>query len=178
MLRTGGRQTKAMTLNNLRRILLLTALAFTGSRSVIAESPKSETPDTLAWIQFLATEVRELRRELLDDRIERQETRIRSLERELQQARLEREQAEAQRRTMGQQMLDIERQLTDPAMPPEQREELAVIRAAAMSRGPADTVVQRDESRLTETLRREQIRLEWLRGLARSLAPPSTGSQQ
>jgi hypothetical protein len=167
------------------RVRALTAILFPATLMLMgvdkgnAESMKQETPNSLAWLQFLAAEVRELRRELLEDRIERQESRIRALGREIQQARAEREQVESERRVSSQQMLDIDRQLADPALPAEERQELATLRAEAISRGPTNrAATERNETQLSEKLRQEQLRLEWLRGLARALAPPSTGSQQ
>lgn len=164
-------------MNKFKRLLLLTGLACAGSRFMPAESVKQEA-STLTWMQFLAAEVRELRREMLEDRIERLESRFHALGREIQQARAEREQAEPDQRAASRQVLEIDRQLADPALSDEERRELADLRAV-ISRGPTDRVdAERIERQLTETLHQEQLRLERLRGLARALTPPSTGSQQ
>jgi septal ring factor EnvC (AmiA/AmiB activator) len=161
------------------RLTVLLVIGLASNRFAAAQSATQEAPTTQAWMQFLASEIRELRRELLEDRIERQETRIRTLARELQKVNIEREQAEVQRQAARQQMAELERQLADPAITVEERQELAAVQADVISHGPSNVASsQRDEPELSEGLRKEQLRLDWLRGLARSLAPPSTGSQQ
>lgn len=163
----------------LKQIVFLAISAGCARTLLIAgDTAKQEPPDTLAWLKFVASELRELRREVLDDRLERQEVRVRALEFQLRQSRTERQDGEEVQRAQNQEVLQLEQQLADPALSPEDRTQLESIRAEAASREQTDRgLLAQKEAQLTEKLRREQQRLEALRAVARSLSTPAAGSQ-
>jgi predicted nuclease with TOPRIM domain len=142
------------------------------------EPSRTETASVLAWLQFVGAELRELRREMLQDRLERQQSRVGDLERELEQVRLERQQGEELQRSQAQEMQSLEQRLRDPAVPAEERAQLEAFRAEISTRGPAvhSTALQK-EAQITDRLRHEQVRLQSLLQLERLLTPPTnTGS--
>src|SRR5712692_7066188 len=98
-----------------KRILLLVGLAGCLGGSLIAgDTAKQETPDPIAWLRFVASELRQLRLEMLSDRIERQEARVRVLDHELQQVRNERQDGEEVQRAQDQEISQLVQRLSDP----------------------------------------------------------------
>jgi hypothetical protein len=154
----------------------LVALALclaSGSRLPAAESGQ-ESQNPLVWLQFIATELRDLRRELLEDRLERQLARVRALEVELNQARIERSDGVEVQRAQAQELLNLEQQLADPALAAEERTALLALRTEVTARDGADRAdFAQKEKQIAERLQSEQTRLESLRAMARALAPKS-----
>ena len=163
-----------------KRILLLVALAGCLEGSLIAgDTARQETPDTIAWLRFVASELRQLRLEVLNDRIERQEARVRVLDHELQQVRNERQDGEEVQRLQEQEISQLVQRLSDPALSPDERSQLQSLRSELTVREPTERAGSaQKEAQTGERLRQEQLRLESLRSLARSLAPQSAQSQQ
>jgi len=81
--------------------------------------------------QSMTTELRELRRELLADHIERQEAQVEALEREMRQARAEIQMAEEVQRAQNQELIQVDQRLSDPELSPEERSQLESVRAKA-----------------------------------------------
>lgn len=159
-------------------VLLAISAGCAGGLLLAGDTAKQESPDTLAWLKFVAAELRELRREVLADRLERQEVRVGALEFQLRQSRSERQDGEEVQRAQNQELLQLEQQLADPALSPEDRTQLESIRAEAASREQTDRgLLAQKEAQISEKLRREQQRLDALRAVARSLVTPTSGSQ-
>ena len=162
-----------------RNVLLFLTLAVCSAvRLLPAEPPAGETSNAMAWLQFVARELRELRRELAADRVDRQEARVLVVGQQLQQARLERQQGEELQRVHSQEILQLDQQLTDPALPAEDRSKLQTVRAELVNAAPRDreTSAQK-EAQITEALRNAQLHLERLRAAARALTPEATAPQ-
>jgi len=158
-------------------IPVIVLVAWAGSLVWADEPARREAPDTGAWLRFVAEELRELRRELLDDRIEKQTARVRALERELEQARMEHQDGEAVERTQEQEMLQVDQRLADAGLPADERADLEAVRAtAATSDQSYRDLMTRKMTEIGETLRRERLRLESLRASAQALAAPATRS--
>lgn len=162
-----------------KAVIPVMALVACAAGMARAEEPvKHEVPDTAAWLRFMAEELRELRRELLDDRIEKQVARVRALERELQQARMEHQDGDAVQRAQDQEMIQVDQRLADAGLPAEERAELEAARATATSSDQSyrDSMTHKI-TEISEALRREQLRLESLRANAQWLAAPATRSR-
>ena len=160
-------------------LLLVGLAALTGGRLRAEGASKPEASQTMAWLQFVAAEVRELRRELLEDRLDRQETRVRALERELRQAHVELQDGEEIQRAQSQELVQVDQRLGDLALPPEERSQLEELRTSVSLRSHSDRgALTQKAAQIGEQLQRERARLEALRALARSLAPPANESQR
>jgi aspartate aminotransferase-like enzyme len=133
-----------------------------------------------AVLNQIAAELRELKREFLEDRIERQEARVSALERELQRAHFDLQSGDDSQRTESQDAMQLDQQLSDPALSPEQRAELEAVRTEVAATAQRERSAQRQrESETAESLHHERARLESLRGALRALSalPPSTSGQ-
>ena len=162
-----------------RNLFLFLTVAACAARLSAAEPSSTETSNAMAWVQFVALELRELRRELAADRVDRQEARVSALGQQLQQARLERQQGEELLRVHGQELLQLDQQLADPAIPAEERSKLQAVRGELVNATPKDreTSAQR-EAQITDALRNAQLHLERLRAAARALAPAAPAPQK
>ena len=142
--------------------------------AVAADQPvKSDTSSVAAWLRIVGSELRELRRELLEDRLERQQIRVRELERESEGIRAERQQAEESQRSQGQELAQVEQQLQSSSVPAEERAQLEAVRNQIASRDPAIVAAaMTKEQQVNEALGREHSRLESLRQLDRLLEQP------
>ena len=145
---------------------------------VAADSSKGETPETIAWLQYVASQLLELKRDLANDRIERQEARVQALEREYTQARLEREGGEEIQRTQAQEVAQMDQRLADPSLPAEEREQLQATRTAASSTDQSyRTALSHKVTELADSLRREQARLASLRAALQAFSSPAPGGR-
>ena len=160
----------------MKLIPILVCVAACGSGLLAQEAARQEAPNTAVLLQFLAAEIRELRRELLEDRIERQQARVQALDRELSQARLDRQQEEEFQRSQNQEMIQVQQRLGDSSLPADERSHLEALRTDLVARQTDRTASTQKEARITDQMQYEQGRLEWLRRLSRSLAPPSASS--
>jgi hypothetical protein len=163
-----------MMRSGINRILISAALCLGSGSGLLAADAGKEAQNPLVWLQFIATELRDLRRELLEDRLERQQTRVRALEAELNQARIERNDGVDVQRAQAEELLNLDKQIADPALAAEQRAELQALRTELTAREGADRAdAGLKEKQLAERLQREQTRLESLRAMARAMAPGS-----
>lgn len=160
-----------------KRIFVLAALAAAAANPTVAADPsKDDSSNSIAWLRFIATEIRQLRRELLEDRLERQEARVKALERELQQVRAERQQSDDLQGAQAQETSQLEERLRDPEISAEQRSQLEALRAELLTRAPTDReVFARKENEASDALRRERARLAQLHQLLRAFMA-ATGS--
>ncbi|MEO8663053.1 MAG: hypothetical protein ABI693_31630 [Bryobacteraceae bacterium] len=143
-----------------------------------ADASKAETPETIAWLQYVASQLLELRRDIANDRVERQEARVQALERECTQARLERDSGEEIQRTQAQEVVQMDQRLADPSLPAEEREQLQATRTAASSTDQSyRTALARKVTELGDSLRREQTRLASLRATLQAFASSPTGGR-
>jgi hypothetical protein len=145
---------------------------------VRAQTVEPGRQDVLAWLQAVVSELRELRRELLEDRLERQEARVRALEGESRRVRAERLQAEALQHRQNLELVRVDERLRDPDLGPDTRSQLETLRTE-FTRGASDrTDFAHLESLAGEKLNREQLRLEKLLELARTLATQERKTNQ
>ena len=160
-----------------RTTLLAALLILTAAPRLAAEDSKPEPSETMVWLRFVAAELRTLRREMLDDRVERQETRVRALEKELDQLRLARQDSEEAQSARTRDLIQVDQRLGDSAVPAEERSQLEDLRTSVAAHAQNEaTASTKKEAQINGQLLRERERLESLRNLARALAPPE-GSQ-
>jgi hypothetical protein len=158
-----------------KQVLVLVGLAVLAGGFLRGEEPaKPDASQTMAWLQFIATELRELRREFVEDRLERQEMRVRALDRDLRQVRVEHQDGEEVERARSLELVEVDQQLANPALSAEDRAQLENLRNSVTTER---TAVAQKEAQINDQLRREQARLESLRALARELAPTTTQTQ-
>jgi hypothetical protein len=159
---------------------MILAILLSGHFGGVVAAEDSARPESasIAWLRAVAHELRELRRELVADRLERREQEIQALKDELDRARLERQDAEAVQRAQAQDLLGLDQRIGDAATSAEQRAELERIRAelTASHQNERPNPIQK-ETTIGDRLRREEDRLAALRALAQSLGTPSTGSR-
>src|SRR5262245_32045981 len=111
-----------------------------GTQLLAQQPPKTDMTNTVAWLQSVTAELRELRRELMADRIERQEERVRRLESAYHQTSSELQTNEEVQRAQAQEIAQLDRSLTDPNLPPEERSELEATRVAAAAEDSSQRV--------------------------------------
>ena len=152
-------------------ILLLVGVAACGGGLLSAdESAKHETYSTISWLKAVAAELRELRKEVLAERTERQEERVRVLEHELDQARAALRSGEEVQRAQNQEMIQLDQRLADPELPADERSQLESVRTEATTSQIDGTAYLQKEAQIGEKLRQERIRLNSLRAAARALS--------
>jgi hypothetical protein len=109
------------------------------------------------------------------DRIERQEERVRRLESSYRQTSSELQTNEEVQRAQAQEIAQLDRNLTDPNLPPEERSELEATRVAAAAEDSSQRVaLTRKITDIGEALLRERNRLNSLRAAEKSLASTRT----
>ena len=144
-----------------RRILLRAGLASCTGTSLKADEQFRAEGSAIDWIKSVATELRQLRKELFEDRIERQEERMRALEHEFSQVRAQLQNGEQVQRAQNQEILQMDQRLSDPSLTEDERAQLESVRTEAGASNQIDqaALLQR-EAEIGENLRRERIRLE------------------
>ena len=156
-------------------ILLLVGVACGGGLLSAEDASNHEASSTISWLKSVAAELRELRREVLADRIERQEARVQTLEHELDQARATLRTGEEVQRSQDQEMIQLNQRLSDPALPADERSQLESVRAEATVASQIDrTAYLQGEAQIVEKLRKERNRLDSLRAAARTLSAAAT----
>ena len=147
-------------------LLLVTPVLF----GQTAGQPSHES-QVLAWLRHLASELASVRRELLEERLAKQQEKVETLEREFEQMRAHRRESEEQERMQAQELARVEQSLLAPALTPEERAQLEGLRAELVARKPsAPANPGRSEGLAVERLRQEQGRLQAMRQQAQAHA--------
>jgi colicin import membrane protein len=134
------------------KILTLCLAALASTHAAAQDLPANRT---------LLEEIRGLRIELLEERIERRDERIAGLERQLAEAQAERQRIAEAQRAQNEEIAEFDQRLASPGLPAEDRAEVERLRSqwtsAAASRVAEQAVsASRRESELRAQLAREQ----------------------
>jgi chromosome segregation ATPase len=117
---------------SIRVLIVLTALA---PGPVAGADLGAQSADQPA-LKEMINQLRKLRLELLEQRVENQEGNILQLERELQQVGADQQRLEQQEREQAEALAQLEQRLSEAQLTPEDRHELeATTRAAVIARG-------------------------------------------
>ena len=133
--------------------------------------------NSVAWLRYIASELRKLRVELLEDRWEIQQAKMQDLERELQIVQNQRHQLQAEQRAETLQVAEIEGLLAQVTLAKEEREELQSRRAdlldgASSSRfDSAQSALAQRETQVRERIALQQRRIQLLMQRAQELEP-------
>jgi hypothetical protein len=139
--------------------------------------PGSSTGGFLpSWVQSVLAEIRSLRIEMLQYRLELMAAKVPILERELEQARIEQQVLDEEQRSEAQEISSIDSHLNDVAVEPAEREDLETRRNALVARAPVrfrtgSTLLVQREAQAREELARHQQRMQVLLEQARRLTP-------
>jgi hypothetical protein len=135
-----------------------------------ADLAKQETNRVLAWLQYLAAELTQVRLELHEERIEKQEAKVQALERALEQIRAARRDNEQQELMQARELARIDQQLAS-TLSAEERSQIEALRADLLARKPsAPADPGRHDAEAAERLANEQRRLQKLKEVANALA--------
>lgn len=108
-------------------------------------------------LQTLLAEVRSLRIELLQEKIERAQFRIAEIEHNIRIAETERSQASSQQRTQAQELNEIQERLTQPSLATEERTELEAYRQQMMTSAASRLAEQASSLAKREAALRDQL---------------------
>lgn len=156
----------------MKAILAIVALGMYTCDALLAEGLKqAETAKIHASLQAVAYELRELRRALAEDRLERQQLRVEALEAELADVRRERQDADELQRERQDEVSTLDRKIGDAATSAEQRADLQALRTELIGGNPHDSVGSlQKESAISEKLRQAYARLRETSALVQSLS--------
>lgn len=118
-------------LQGIRVLIVLTALAPGPVAGVELGAQSADQPA----LREVISQLRKLRLELLEQRVESQEGNILQLERELLQVRADQQRLEQQDREQADALAQLEQRLSDGSLTAEDRHELEVNRAGVISKG-------------------------------------------
>jgi len=90
----------------------------------VPDSLNNEPETQTRLLQRLTVEVRKLRSELLEQRLEAQELKLTLLKRELEQARAKQQQLEEEEQALSQEVAELDKQLSQSTLTTEDREQL------------------------------------------------------
>lgn len=129
----------------------------------------------LAWLQYIASELRKVRLELLEDRKEAQQARMRDLEHDLEVIQNKERGLEEEQHSQIQQAADIEGQLAQPSLTKAEREELEAQKADVLNISPArystpQAVLSQRETHARDRLAEQEQRLRQIERQIRELS--------
>ena len=122
-----------------------------------AEATSQAKADAMAWLRYMADEVRKLRRELHELRLEIQESRTPELERELLVVQAERQRLEQEVSVHSQEISGLDRQLVQPTLPAEEQQPLLARRAELSAEVSERLRIRQDSLNQREAAARERI---------------------
>ena len=155
----------------MKTVLTLVLIVAPVLKAQTADAARQEPNLVLAWLQHLAAELAQVRRELQEERIEKQEAKVKGLERELEQVRAARRDNEEQVRMQAQEIARLDQQLLASTLPAEERSQIEAVRADLLARRPsAPADPERQDAEAAERLANEQRRLQKLKEVANALA--------
>src|SRR5262245_168853 len=110
-------------------------LVFIMTAVLPAQTPnQSHEGQVLAWLQFVASELAAVRRELHEERMAKQQEKVEALEREFEQIRAQRRESDDQERMQAQELARIEQNLLVATGTPEDRTQLEGLKAELLAR--------------------------------------------
>ena len=155
----------------MKAVLTLVLILAPVLKAQSADLAKQETNHVLAWLQYLAAELAQVRRELHEERIEKQEAKVQALESTLEQIRAARRDNEQQGLMLARELARIDQQLLASPLSAEERSQIEAFRADLLARKPsAPADPGRHDAEAAERLAHEQRRLQKLKEVANALA--------
>lgn len=152
-------------------------LGQTGCPNTPAADPRIGGSNTqVAWLQYIASELRRMRVELLEDRREIQQTRMQELQRDVETVQSQQQRLDEEQRSQTQQAAEIESQLSQSNLTKAEREELEARKADLLNISPAryatsQAALAQREARARDRLAQQQQRLRLVEQQLRELAP-------
>jgi hypothetical protein len=138
------------------------ALPVTANSQQGGTAPAAQFADLISSIAQLTAAVRDLRAELAQQRLSRQEETIRALERQLEALRTEQVRLDDEERSNGRELQEVSERLSRAPIGNDERLQLEAVRAALTSLperlGTERSSIAQRETRLLEQLAREQRR--------------------
>jgi hypothetical protein len=157
----------------LAAIWLAAALPATVCAQEPRSAPPAQTSELLTILTKLTTEIRELRGELVQQRLSRQEEAIFTLERQLAAVRGERERLDEEDRSSGQELQQVNERLNQPSLNNDERMQLESVRAGLTASpqqfGAQRSFIAQREAHLLERLAQEKNRHAESTAIAREL---------
>jgi chromosome segregation ATPase len=150
-------------------LIVLTALALGPVAGAELGAQSADQPA----LREVISELRKLRLELLEQRVESQEANILQLERELQQVRADQQRLEQQEREQADALAQLEQRLSETSLTAEDRHELEANRAGVISRGDggaAKSSLDQRRAHVEQRLEQARQQLQKLLEKARQLS--------
>jgi hypothetical protein len=130
-------------------------------------------------MKSIAADLRQLRKEMFEDRIERQDDRVRALEHEFGLVRAQLQNGEQVQRAQNQEILQMDQRLSDSSLTDDERSQLESVRTEAGASNQIDqAALLQKEAEVSENLRRERLRLDSLRAAVRVLSNSTSSHQE
>lgn len=165
-----------------RAVLVIMAVAASGAASAQNHndtvSAGGNAANQMAWIQYIAGELRRIHMELLEDRRDFQQAKLQDLEREIDTVRTQQQQVQEEQRSQTQQAVEIEGRLVQASLSNQERAELEEQRADLLAQSPSkfgsvqNALAQR-EARARERLALQEQRVRAIDRQIRELSAPS-----
>jgi predicted nuclease with TOPRIM domain len=148
----------------------------------VAQTATNPPKDLVRCLIELTAEVRNLRLELLEQRLERQDQTITLLQNQVDNIRADQRRLEEQERSTARELAELNHRLSQPDINQEERTQLEHLRTMAMTTGAEHLAAKRasasqEEIKVRELLAREQRRRQTLLDTAQQLRG-SSGQQQ
>jgi hypothetical protein len=145
---------------------MITATALPAS---FAQQP----PDASAWLQFIGLELRQLRVEMLEQRVVEETDRALQLERELAALRVEQNKRQGEEQSQKRQLAELDKDAGELSPDSLARAQMQVLKgelaaSADITRGAYSSLVAR-EAELNERLRSAKTRLQTIMGRLKQL---------
>jgi hypothetical protein len=143
----------------------------------LAPCPAQQTPDAVAWLQFIGRELSQIRVELLEQRTVEEAGRLAGIQRELEALHTLQAQHQSEDRAQKQQLADLEKQADDSNADSEARLQIQAVRSqlassAELTRAARNSLTAR-EAELNERLQATRARLQSIADRLKRLATPS-----
>lgn len=168
------------------RVLLIATMAVTATGGISAQNQDAGAPASVsgnaasqvAWIQYLAAELRRLQIELLEDRRDLQQARLQDLERDLESIQTRQQEIQEEQRSQTQRAAEIDGQLLQSNLSNPERAELEAQKADLLAQSPArfgtaQSALTQQETRARERLALQEQRVRAIdRQISELSAPP------
>ena len=142
-----------------------------------SQPPSGDSPTQLAWLQYISSELRNVHRELLEQRRDLQLAKFESLQRDLESIQAQQRQLQDEQRAQAQQAAEVEAQLGQGTLTQAERDELQSQRvelAVSPTRfGSAENALTQREAHARESLAIQEQRVQELDRQLRELTAAS-----
>lgn len=133
-----------------------------------------QTSDTAGWLQFIGVELRQLRVEMLEQRIAEEADRLLQMERDLAVLRLEQNKRQSEEQSQKRQLAELDKETGDPNVDSQARAQIQVLKGELATSADAARVAHSSliarEAELNERLRVARTRLQAITGRLKQLS--------